>query len=66
MIGEYGSLGDVTYAAIWDVQQYANDSSMYPVRDSAGFYRTNFGTGSYYPIDEATYTYIMERLPNKP
>lgn len=66
VMGEYGSLGDVTYAAIWDVQQYADDSSMSPVRDSAGFYRTYIGTGDYYPIDAATYNYIMYSLPHKP
>ena len=66
VLGEYGILGDVTYAAIWDVQVYADDNSMSPVRDSAGFYRTNIGTGDYYPIDEATYNYIMYSLPVKP
>ena len=66
VMGEYGTLGDVTYAAIWKVQQYANDRSMAPVQDAAGFMRTQNGSGEYYPIDEATYNYIMNQLVYKP
>ena len=66
VMGEYGTLGDVTYAAIWEVQQYANDRSMAPVQDAAGFMRTQNGSGEYYPIDEATYNYIMNQLVYKP
>ncbi len=63
--GEYGSLGDLTYAAIWDVQQSAAVGGMSPVRDASGFYRSNNGTGDYYPIDATTYNYIMNNLPNR-
>lgn len=66
VMGEYGTLGDVTYAAIWKVQQYANDRNMAPVQDAAGFMRTQNGSGEYYPIDEATYNYIMNQLVYKP
>jgi hypothetical protein len=66
IFNEYGTLGDVTYAAIFEVQKHASDPAMTRVRDAAGFYRTNNGTGDYYPIDEATYTYIMNFLPKKP
>lgn len=65
-MGEYGSLGDVTYAAVWAVQQYASDPLMSSVKDEGGFYRADHGTGDYYPIDERTYRYIMEQLENKP
>ncbi|MBQ3761835.1 MAG: peptidoglycan-binding protein [Clostridia bacterium] len=63
---EYGSLGDVTYAAIFEVQKDAGDPAMIRVRDAAGFYRINNGTGDYYPIDQVTYEYIMNSLPKKP
>ena len=66
VMGEYGTLGDVTYAAIWEVQQFANDRNMAPVQDAAGFMRTQNGSGEYYPIDEATYNYIMNQLVYKP
>ena len=66
IMGEYGSLGDLTYAAVWEVQQYAADPLMASVRDEAGFYRSGYGTGDYYPIDERTYRYIMEQLAQKP
>ena len=66
VLGTYGTLDDVTYEAIWNVQQYANDPAMKSVRDAGGFYRKNNGTGDYYEIDEATYNYIMNSLPNKP
>ena len=62
----YGILGEVTYAAVWEVQQYANDPDMTPVRDAAGFYRQDYGSGDFYPIDELTYAYIMVNLPYKP
>lgn len=69
MFGEYGNLGDMTYSAIWDVQQFARqngETSMIPVRDAGGFFRANNGTGDYYPIDAVTYTYIMSQLLQKP
>lgn len=68
MMGEYGVLGDMTYSAIWEVQQFARTVGapyMTPVRDAGGFFRENSGTGNYYPIDAATYNYIMEQLPQK-
>ena len=66
--GEYGIMGDVTYAVIADVQDYyaANGGwpELSPVKDNEGNFRPG-GMGDYYPIDENTYTYIMQRLPNK-
>ena len=66
--GEYGTMGDVTYAAIADVQDYyaANGGwpELSPVKDSEGNFRPG-GMGDYYPIDENTYNYIMQQLPNK-
>jgi hypothetical protein len=67
--GEYGIMGDVTYAAIADVQDYyaANVGmpELTPVRDYEGNFRPG-GVGDYYPIDENTYNYIMQQLPDKP
>ena len=68
--GEYGSLGQLTYQVIYEVQQYYEQYVGYeiltPVRDAGGFYRENHGGGAYYPIDEPTYRYIMTELAEKP
>lgn len=69
MLGEYGTLGDMTYSAVWDVQQYymthVSGPAMNPVKDAGGFFRSGSGTGDYYPIDEITYLYIMDHLTAK-
>jgi hypothetical protein len=66
--GEYGTLGDVTYQAIWKLQQYAatlpGAPVMQPVADENGSFRDMFD--QYYPIDEATYNFILNELPEKP
>jgi len=69
---ESGILGDITYQAVADVQLYyrevlipSNPSlpALSAVMDAAGSFRD--GSGNYYPIDEATYRFIMEKLIDK-
>ena len=66
--GEYGTLGDTTYQAIWDLQQYTatltDAPEMQPVADENGSFKDMFD--QYYPIDEATYDFIMNEPPVKP
>ena len=71
--GEEGKMGDITYQAIHDVQLYyaehvspSTGIILTPVMDKDGYFRKNNGTGDYYPIDESTYLYIMEKLADKP
>ena len=65
---EYGTLGDMTYAAMWDLQQYAatlpGTPEMEPVADENGSFMDKFD--QYYPIDEASYNFIMNDPPAKP
>ena len=64
--GEYGTMGDMTYAAVYEVQLWYTDNEtggepVQFVRDAGGSFRD--GTGAYYPVDETTYDYIMKHLP---
>ena len=66
--GEYGCMGDVSYAAIYDVQVYYMENVMGGkvvryVRDENGSYKD--GSGRYYEIDETTYDFIMKYLPDR-
>ncbi len=66
--GEYGNMGDVTYAAIYDVQLWYSDNltggkPVSFVCDEYGSFRD--GSGEYYEIDETTYNYILTKLPAK-
>jgi len=69
--GETGRMGDITYQAIYDVQMYYNENVspstgivLELVRDENESFMDDFG--QYYPIDENTYKYILEKLASKP
>ena len=69
--GETGMMGDVTYQAVFDVQMYYSENVslstgivLMLVRDDNESFKDD--QGEYYPIDEETYKYIMEKLANKP
>ena len=64
----YGVLDEVTYAAVWEIQSWYKENvgtlELTPVKDENGSYRDEYGV--LYPIDEATYLYIMRDLESRP